>query len=93
MIRLSNTDYYVIFTYLAVIAVLSILFRAKRFNHMFGEDKKPSWLLLAASLLMIEWSPMTDMMSMGLILENGCLKAASGWPVFPLFFTRLCGRG
>jgi len=71
MIRLSNTDYYVIFTYLAVIAVLSILFRAKRFNHMFGEDKKPSWLLLAASLLMIEWSPMTDMMSMGLILENG----------------------
>lgn len=38
---------------------------------MFGEEKKPSWLLLSASLLMIEWSPMTDMMSMGLILENG----------------------
>jgi Na+/proline symporter len=38
---------------------------------MFGEDKKPSWLLLSASLLMITWSPMTDMMSMGIILENG----------------------
>lgn len=38
---------------------------------MFGENKKPSWLLLSASLLMITWSPMTDMMSMGIILENG----------------------
>jgi len=71
MISLSITDYLVIAVYLVVIVVLSILFRAKRFSHMFGEEKKPSWLLLAASLLMIEWSPMTDMMSMGLILENG----------------------
>lgn len=71
MISLSSTDYLVITAYLAVIVALSILFRAKQFSHMFGEDKKPSWLLLAASLLMIEWSPMTDMMSMGLILENG----------------------
>ncbi len=61
----------VIAAYLALIIVVSILFRARRFSHMFGEDKKPSWLLLAGSLLMIEWSPMTDMMSMGLILENG----------------------
>ena len=38
---------------------------------MFGEVKKPSWIILAASLLMIEWSPMTDMMSMGLIIDNG----------------------
>jgi len=38
---------------------------------MFGEVKKPSWILLAASLLMIEWSPMTDMMSMGLIVDKG----------------------
>ncbi len=71
MISLSTTDFLVIAAYLGVIVIVSILFRAKRFNHMFGEDKKPSWLLLAASLLMIEWSPMTDMMSMGLILENG----------------------
>ena len=71
MISLSITDYLVIAAYFAVIVVLSILFRAKRFSHMFGEDKKPSWLLLSASLLMIEWSPMTDMMSMGLILDNG----------------------
>ncbi len=71
MIQLSVLDYSVIALYLVIIAALSILFRAKRFNHMFGEDKKPSWLILAASLLMIEWSPMTDMMSMGLILEDG----------------------
>lgn len=71
MIRLSTTDYFVIIAYLAAIIVLSFLFRAKRFSHMFGEEKKPGWLLLAASLLMIEWSPMTDMMGMGLILENG----------------------
>jgi Na+/proline symporter len=38
---------------------------------MFGEDKKPNWLFLSASLLMISWSPMMDMMSMGIILENG----------------------
>ncbi|MCK5071144.1 MAG: hypothetical protein KAR01_11395, partial [Desulfocapsa sp.] len=71
MISLSTTDYLVIGVYLVFIGGLSILYRAKRFNQMFGEDKKPSWVLLAASLLMIEWSPMTDMMSMGLILENG----------------------
>ena len=71
MISLSTTDYLVTAVYLAVIVVVSILFRARRFSHMFGEEKKPRWLLLAASLLMIEWSPMTDMMSMGLILENG----------------------
>lgn len=71
MIQLSVIDYSVIALYLLLISTLSVLFRAKRFNHMFGEVKKPSWLLLAASLLMIEWSPMTDMMSMGLILEDG----------------------
>ncbi len=71
MILLSFTDYLVIVTYLSAIAILSFLFRAKRFSHMFGEEKKPGWLLLAASLLMIEWSPMTDMMSMGLILDHG----------------------
>ena len=71
MIKLSNTDYVVIAIYLIVIVVLSVLFRAQHFKQMFGEDKKPSWILLAASLLMIEWSPMTDMMSMGLILEDG----------------------
>lgn len=54
-----------------LIVGISIFYRAKRFSHMFGEEKKPSWLLLAASLFMIEWSPMTDMMSMGLILDNG----------------------
>lgn len=71
MIQLSATDYYVIFAYLCLIVLLSVLFRATRFAHMFGESRKPGWLLLAASLLMIEWSPMTDMMSMGLILEQG----------------------
>jgi len=71
MIRLSSTDYFVIFGYFVLLIALSILYRAKRFNQMFGEEKKPSWLLLSASLLMIEYSPMTDMMSMGLILDNG----------------------
>lgn len=71
MIQLSTTDYLVIFVYLVGIAGVSVIFRAKQFKQMFGEEKKPSWLLLAASLLMIEWSPMTDMMSMGLILDNG----------------------
>ena len=71
MIHLSTTDYLVIIGYVAIIVLLSVLFRARQFNDMFGEAKKPSWLLLAASLLMIEWSPMTDMMGMGLILENG----------------------
>lgn len=71
MIRLSSTDYFVIFGYFVLLIALSILYRAKRFKQMFGEEKKPSWLLLSASLLMIEYSPMTDMMSMGLILDNG----------------------
>ncbi len=71
MIQLSVVDYLVIATYFGIIVIVSILFRAQRFSHMFGEERKPNWLLLAASLLMIEWSPMTDMMSMGLILENG----------------------
>lgn len=71
MIHLSTTDYLVILVYLVGIAAVSVIFRAKQFKQMFGEEKKPSWLLLAASLLMIEWSPMTDMMSMGLILDNG----------------------
>lgn len=71
MILLSTTDYLVILVYLVGIAGVSVIFRAKQFKHMFGEEKKPSWLLLAASLLMIKWSPMTDMMSMGLILDNG----------------------
>ncbi len=71
MIQLATLDYIIIATYLLIITVLSVLFRARRFNHMFGEAKKPSWILLAVSLMMIEWSPMTDMMSMGLILEDG----------------------
>jgi Na+/proline symporter len=71
MIDLSTTDYLVIVVYLLGIAGVSVIFRARRFKQMFGEEKKPGWLLLAASLLMIEWSPMTDMMSMGLILDNG----------------------
>ncbi len=71
MIWLSTTDYIVIIGYFCLIIGLSVLFRAKRFAEMFGELKKPSWIILAASLLMIEWSPMTDMMSMGLIIDNG----------------------
>jgi hypothetical protein len=71
MISLSPADYVVIGGYIALITVTSTVYRAKKFMHMFGEDRKPGWLLLAASLLMIEWSPKTDLMSMGLILENG----------------------
>lgn len=71
MVYLSTIDLTVIVLYLFIIAGVSFFFRAKRFRHMFGEEQKPSWVLLGASLLMIEWSPMTDMMSMGLILENG----------------------
>ena len=71
MIHLSTTDLFVIIGYLGIIVILSALFRTKRFKEMFGEEIKPNWLLLAASLLMIEWSPMTDMMSMGIILEHG----------------------
>lgn len=71
MLHLSVIDYLIFIGYLAMVVTVSILFRAKRFQHMFGEVKKPGLLLLAASLLMIEWSPMTDMMSMGLILDQG----------------------
>lgn len=71
MIRLATADYVVIAFYIVIVALFSVVFRAKKFTQMFGEERKPNWLLLAASLLMIEWSPMTDMMSMGLILENG----------------------
>lgn len=69
--HLSATDFVIIGLYLIVIIGISIVFRATNFKEMFGEDKKPSWLLLSASLLMITWSPMTDMMSMGIILESG----------------------
>lgn len=69
--HLSATDFVIIGLYLLVIIGISIVFRATNFKEMFGEDKKPSWLLLSASLLMITWSPMTDMMSMGIILESG----------------------
>ena len=71
MIHLSITDFIVIIGYLGIIVALSALFRTKRFKEMFGEEIKPNWLFLAASLLMIEWSPMSDMMSMGIILEHG----------------------
>ncbi len=71
MIALSSTDYLVIILYLIILFGISVAYRAKRFQQMFGEDKKPNWMLLAASLFMIEWSPMTDMMGMGLILEQG----------------------
>ncbi len=70
-ISLSPLDYSVIALYLLVVAGLSYRYRAATFRQMFGEDKKPGWLLLSASLMMISWSPMTDMMSMGIILENG----------------------
>jgi len=70
-IRFSELDFLVIGIYLAVIIVISIVFRATDFKEMFGENNKPSWILLSASLLMISWSPMMDMMSMGIILENG----------------------
>lgn len=70
-ITLSHLDLFIIFFYLLVIVLLSIIFRATKFKEMFGENKKPSWLILSASLLMISWSPMRDMMSMGIILENG----------------------
>jgi len=68
---LSGTDFGVMALYLVVVVVLSVVFRASHFQEMFGEEQKPSWLLLSASLLMITWSPMTDMMSMGIILESG----------------------
>ena len=68
---ISAIDIGITIGYFVLIIILSFVFRAKRFAHMFGEEKKPAWVLLAASLLMIEWSPMTDMMSMGLILEEG----------------------
>jgi len=71
MIWLSTTDYIIIFGYFILIIGLSALFRAERFSEMFGEARKPGWLILAASLLMIEWSPMNDMMSMGLIIDKG----------------------
>lgn len=71
MVQLSITDYDILIGYFAVIITLSILFRAKSFAQVFGEDRKPNWILLAASILMIEWSPMTDMMNMGLILQDG----------------------
>lgn len=67
----STLDLSVFLGYFLVLIVISIIYRAKKFNQIFGEDRKPHWLMLAASLLMIEWSPMTDMMSMGIILENG----------------------
>lgn len=71
MVHLSSTDYATIFLYITFLAVLSFYYRAKCFDHMFGEARKPNWLLLSTSLLMIEWSPMTDMMSMGIILDDG----------------------
>lgn len=71
MVHLSSTDYVTIFLYIIFLAVLSFYYRAKCFDHMFGEERKPNWLLLSTSLLMIEWSPMTDMMSMGIVLEDG----------------------
>ena len=71
MIWLSTTDYLIIAGYFVLIIALSALFRAERFAEMFGEAKKPGWLILAASLLMIEWSPMNDMMGMGLIIDKG----------------------
>ncbi len=68
---LTHLDYTIFFIYLVVLIILSVTYRATKFKEMFGEYKKPGWLLLAISLFMIEWSPMTDMMSMGIILENG----------------------
>jgi solute:Na+ symporter, SSS family len=70
-VRFSELDFIIIGIYFLVIIGISIIFRATNFKEMFGENKKPSWILLSASLLMITWSPMTDMMSMGIILENG----------------------
>jgi Na+/proline symporter len=70
-IRFSPLDALIIALYCLVIVGVSVLFRATSFQEMFGENKKPGWLLLSASLLMITWSPMTDMMSMGIILESG----------------------
>ncbi len=71
MLSFSPIDLWVLALYLSALIILSILYRAKKFVQMFGEDKRPAWLLLSSSLLMIEWSPMRDMMSMGIILENG----------------------
>jgi len=71
MIHFSAADYIIFILYFGILLFISIRYRAGNYRQMFAETQKTNWFLLAASLLMIEYNPVMDMMGMGIVIENG----------------------